>query len=260
MKAIKICIVLFLILSFVSFSLTFVLCFVRENEKVKRISLEAQVSQLEGDKAGLQLKVQDLNAEKDVLTKDLGKQKEVVDSYKTKLRDQKLTLDEQTKRLETIETELTTVRNEYGEFKKSSSGIIDDYKQQNQELLAQIARLRGGPSNEQFAGPSMAPDVPQTQTDDPANPNVSVELAPVIVNPQISVSGKVEVVNRKFNFIISNIGQDDGLKIGDVLNVYRNDKPIGLVRVEKLYDVLSASAIIEERDEMKIQEGDIIGI
>jgi hypothetical protein len=259
MKAIKICIVLFLILSFVSFSLTFVLCFVRENEKVKRISLEAQVSQLEGDKAGLQLKVQDLNAEKDVLTKDLDKQKEVVDSYKTKLRDQKLTLDEQTKRLEAIDSELTTMRNEYSEFKKSSSGIIDDYKQQNQELLAQIARLQG-PSNEQFSGPSMAPDVPQAEPGDPANPNVSVELAPVIVKPQISVSGKVEVINRKFNFVISNIGQDDGLKIGDVLNVYRNDKPIGLVRVEKLYDVLSASAIIEERDEMKIQEGDIIGI
>jgi hypothetical protein len=256
MKAIKICIVLFLILSLVSFSLTVVLCFVRENEKVKRISLEAQVSKLEGDKASLQLKVQDLAAEKAVLTKDLDKQKGLVDSYKTKLNDQKMTLDEQSKRLEKIEAELSTIRDEYTEFKKSSSGIIDDYKQQNQELLTRIARLQSG-SNGEFSGPSKTPDVPQPAATDP---NVSVELAPVVVTPQISVSGKVEVVNRKFNFIISNIGQDDGVKLGDVLNVYRNDKPIGLVRVEKLYDVLSASAIVEEQDNMKIQEGDIVGI
>jgi len=259
MKAIKICIVLFLILSFVSFSLTVILCFVRENEKVKRISLEAQVATLEEEKAGLQLKVNDLNTENDALNKDLEKQKGLVDSYKTKLNDQKVTLEEQTKRLEAIESELATVRNEYNEFKKSSSGIIDDYKMQNQDLLNRIESFRN-PSGQLGGGPTLASNQSSPSSVDPTTNNVSVELAPVVVKPQISVSGKVEVVNRKFNFIITNIGQDDGLKIGDVLNVYRDDRAIGLVRVEKLYDVLSASAIIEERDEMKIQEGDIVGI
>ncbi|MBN1493935.1 MAG: hypothetical protein JW938_07295 [Candidatus Omnitrophica bacterium] len=260
MRAMKICIVIFLILCIVSFSLTVVLCFVRENEKVKRIALEAQVSQLEKDKAGLQMKVQDLNGENEELRRDVEKQKGLVDSYKTKVRDQKATIEEQEKRLAQIDADLTKLRDEYAEFKKSSSGIIEDYKDQNQGLLAQIQRLRSSPG-ESFTNPPLAQGViPPPAAEGQNNVNVSVELEPVVVKPQISVSGRVEVVNRKFNFVISNIGADDGLKIGDVLNVYRDEQPIGLVRVEKLYDVLSASAIVEERENLKIQEGDIIGI
>ena len=65
-------------------------------------------------------------------------------------------------------------------------------------------------------------------------------------------------VNRKFDFVVVNLGSRDNLRMGDRLEVLRDGKSIASVEVEKLYDNFAAATIVEERKNAQIQEGDSI--
>lgn len=70
----------------------------------------------------------------------------------------------------------------------------------------------------------------------------------------------VMVVNKKYNFIVSNVGKSDGLEIGSQLDIYRSDTFIAKTQVEKLYDKMSASTILPEWRKARIREGDQVFI
>jgi hypothetical protein len=84
--------------------------------------------------------------------------------------------------------------------------------------------------------------------------------APVQAKPvETPVRGKqVMTVNRKFNFVVINLGLKDGVKMGDRVVTERDGKPSGVAEVEKLYDSFSAATIVEERESGAIREGDAV--
>ena len=95
-------------------------------------------------------------------------------------------------------------------------------------------------------GPVAAPQSPASGT------------AVITGSTPVQKVNQVMTVNRKFNFVVVNLGIRDQLKIGDRLQVERSGKLIGFVEVEKLYDSFAAATIVEERANVKIKEGDPI--
>lgn len=69
---------------------------------------------------------------------------------------------------------------------------------------------------------------------------------------------KVLTVNRKFNFVVTNQGLQDGFKMGDKLKVFKQGKEIATVQIEKLYDRFSAATLISEDPKLQVVEGDEI--
>lgn len=67
---------------------------------------------------------------------------------------------------------------------------------------------------------------------------------------------RVLTVNRKFNFVVVNQGLQDGLKIGDKLEIVMQGRGTAKVQVEKIYDKFSAATILEESPQNQIVEGD----
>jgi hypothetical protein len=91
----------------------------------------------------------------------------------------------------------------------------------------------------------------------------SVELPAIVVkpqpdkpsdsgNPDAGLSGKVLAVNKENNFIIVDLGQDSGIKVGDMLKVYRGTKPIAGVEVIQIRHNISACDIRREATPIKI--------
>lgn len=78
-----------------------------------------------------------------------------------------------------------------------------------------------------------------------------------VVPPFVKIS-KVMTVNRKFNFVIVNLGLRDNIKTGDRLSVQKDGKIISNLEVEKLYDDFSAATILEENKDAPITEGDLV--
>lgn len=92
------------------------------------------------------------------------------------------------------------------------------------------------------------------------NAPVIIEAATPVVVPPPPPAPKQEIltVNRKFNFVVVNLGIKDGIKMGETLDIQRRGKSVGKVQVEKLYDSFSAAAILEENEKTPIKVGDLI--
>jgi hypothetical protein len=70
--------------------------------------------------------------------------------------------------------------------------------------------------------------------------------------------GQVIVVNREYDFIVMNLGKNHGLSIGQEFQIVRGSEVLGRVKVEKVYDELSAAAILPESKKSTIKEGDTV--
>ena len=95
----------------------------------------------------------------------------------------------------------------------------------------------------------------------------SVELPAIVVKPSSSVNrqnssvqenivGKILAVNRDNNFVIVDLGQNSGIKTGDKLQVYREDKNIGFIEVIQVRKDISACDI--KRESAPVKVGDIV--
>ncbi|HCM42073.1 MAG TPA: hypothetical protein DIS66_01995 [Candidatus Omnitrophica bacterium] len=69
---------------------------------------------------------------------------------------------------------------------------------------------------------------------------------------------RILTVNRKFNFIVINIGLKDGLRMGDKVEVVQGETQKALAQVEKIYDKFSAATLLSEDKGNPVHEGDTI--
>ena len=75
---------------------------------------------------------------------------------------------------------------------------------------------------------------------------------------QTGTEGQIVVVNREYDFIVMNLGRHHGLSVGQEFAVVRGGDVLGKVKVEKVYDELSAAAILPESKKEAIREGDLV--
>ncbi|MFA6216315.1 MAG: hypothetical protein WDL87_01505 [Candidatus Omnitrophota bacterium] len=70
------------------------------------------------------------------------------------------------------------------------------------------------------------------------------------------LEGKVLVINKDYNFVVTNLGKKEGIDIGDVFSVYHGPDYIGDVKIEKIHDSMSAAGFVSTETKDKVSEGD----
>lgn len=85
-----------------------------------------------------------------------------------------------------------------------------------------------------------------------------VELEKIVIKPGSVLSGKITMVNKDYAFVIVNLGNQHNLKVDDVLSVYRNNKFLGRVKVERADKKMSAAAILPEWQNAGFEENDVV--
>ncbi|MFH0983910.1 MAG: hypothetical protein V1882_00075 [Candidatus Omnitrophota bacterium] len=88
--------------------------------------------------------------------------------------------------------------------------------------------------------------------------SAATQTASALAVLETTTGPKVLTVNRKFNFVVVNLGMQDGLKMGDRLKVFKQGQQCATVQVEKLYDKFSAATLVEENPKQQVVEGDEI--
>lgn len=70
-------------------------------------------------------------------------------------------------------------------------------------------------------------------------------------------SGKVLVVNRKYDFVVIDIGKEQGLETGEVLIVHRGSKFIGKAQVVKVYEKMAAADLVMDwmQEDVQVSDG-----
>jgi len=72
------------------------------------------------------------------------------------------------------------------------------------------------------------------------------------------LEGQVVVINREYDFIVMNLGKNQGLSVGQEFQIVRGDQVLGRAKVEKVYDELSAAGLLPESKKNEIREGDSV--
>ena len=80
--------------------------------------------------------------------------------------------------------------------------------------------------------------------------------AGVSATPAPPIDGRVPAVRRDVNLVMLSVGTDDGVKPGFKFTVYREDRYIGKVEVEKVFSDMASARIIPDLTQDEISEGD----
>ncbi len=68
--------------------------------------------------------------------------------------------------------------------------------------------------------------------------------------------GRVLVIDRDYDFIVMNRGKSHGVTIGQEFQIVRDRQVLGRAKVEKVYDVISAAALLPGSQEDAIRAGE----
>ncbi len=229
-------------------------------EKVK--TLQKNNEQLRGD-------LSNLTREKQRLGQSLESNLEPLKNENTQLKQQ----------LDNLNSLKTKLEGELGQLKEEKSDFQRRLNQIDALLEQKLTRLRylsikdeldairgGGSSTAETQSVAVqAPGPSQSEKE-------SVELPPIVVRPQsqpqpekptwqkkgsaAKPTGTVLELNKEDKFVIIDLGQDAGTKLGDTFKVYRQGNPIAHIEVIQVRQSISACDIKEEI--IPIEAGDIV--
>ncbi len=256
-KNLKIGLTLLIIASVVFLCTTVAFFVLKSAETQKRIFVEAQLEKINIAKAALAEDIEELRKKN------------------AQLEGKILTASEEAKRISRElasekESKLALAR-ELEDERKKSDGFIDDIMKEKEERLGLVHKLSRAEDEyqqlrEEYDILLQAKEALEKKVKSVmAKKGVELERIevrrgyrideePVIEElPEEVITetidnkrGSVLVVNKKFNFIVANIGLSDGLATGAVLNIYRDGALIARGRVEKLYDTMSAATMLPQ--------------
>ncbi len=207
---------------------------------------------------------------------ELQQAKSRIDEEMSRLRQE--FSDAQEKLVQAVQAQETLSRS-VEDREKEIGRLTKDFEQtktQQQQLLAQVSDLQSERDTlrrqladlEQAKGDleskvielSQQPTVELDKVVVGSQPTGSAGSAPATTLAAASspTTGQVMNINREYDFIIFNLGKNHGVSIGQELQVVRGEEVLGRVKVEKVYDELSAAAILPNSRKETIKEGDTV--
>ena len=196
-----------------------------------------------------------------------AKAKIETDYYNLKTEAQSLSaqIEEEKKGKEELARAVSDKQTEVSQLKQGLDQARNDSTSLNQQLARAQADLNELQKELQSVKEAKAALEEQTTQ----SAQQSVDLQKVVVNKSDgtalqgamapsgpNLSGQVLVVNREFDFVVVNLGKNNGMQVGQMFEVYRDNDVLGRVKVEKVYDALSACAIQPDAKKDQLREGD----
>lgn len=228
------------------------------NDQLKRqgLTLDLELKNLQRERDDLARGVEYSQRMIDSLTADLVREKKdkinIQDSLRL-IRSENSTLRQQLRSLnsrkETLERKLVSLEQKKSELERKLTQmetVLTDQVSNINVLRDQLEVVRS--------------TVPRPSS----SVEPSVELPPIVVQPQgmsfgqraDASLGEVVSVNKENNFVVIDLGESAGLKVGDRLNVYRQNKVIAVIKVIRTRKTISACDI--ERELLPISIGDSV--
>jgi len=216
----------------------------REEMKLETVLIEEKLKELEeqGEAAAREIEEEEELHKK--LTKDLSVSKQKIKELEAQLkaeqeRSQKLgQLYEQKQQEEAANTE----ENQKPLLKESDDG--------NPNEAIPGASANQGIELEEIV---IVPKQPKTQ---------EIRLEPIVEEAvsalETALNGRILSVDVETEFVIVSLGEKDGIVVGNVLSVYRNDNYVGDIKVTRLQSEMSAADLVLPLSIGSIQKNDLV--
>jgi len=265
--------VVLIVLFIISLSLAGGAAFLLKKEKAKSQALQeelddvsAKVKILEGKlddskqtAAQLDTQLRDTKTQTEFLSEELKKEKKLSQDTLMELQQVKISLEQQKKLKADTEQKLTQSQADLKKFQAQ----LKTLEGKKVELENKIKQMEEAKSEKVELGTIVveqqeeAPALPQS-----AKTPATTKITPAKAKPSGSsaLEGKVLVVNKDYNFVVINLGSRDGVNTNDLFSIYRKNKYIGDIKVEKVHDSMSAANFTSADIKDKVQEGDKVAL
>ncbi len=173
----------------------------------------------------------------------------------TKLRGQYETISTQISAKDQVIAQLTT---QLDEASKTKTDAVSAKDQAEQKLLDTQSRLTNAEKNLVDLEKTYIQKVKELEEAKGKLSMVPPDAIPAEARAVKAVDGKVLAVSKVMNLLIVNVGKDRGVEVGDQFTVYRGDKFVGKIQVEKSDKDWSSARMIEDFKRLDPTVGDDI--
>ncbi len=233
----------------------------------KNSELNIKVSKLEEEKDLLEQKISDAVRVSELLSTDLLKEKDK--NKKDKEEFANLNVENSVLKTKITELERTSERFDRMFVEKDNmvtkiSNLEKDLEFKSQEIDKLKVALATKAQEEEaraeaYTGPeevNLPPIVLESSADGAGRVN---ELSPVERITRVrGLKGRIITVNREHNFVVIDLGREDGIDKGTRLDVYRGNLTIGSIEVIQVRDRIAACDIKYVQTGARIETDDVV--
>ncbi len=231
--------VFLLVLAILSLCLTAGTLVLFKQEKDKRLSLEQQLDQITSAKLQLEKKLEDIKKQSFLLEEQKKEADTKISSIASELEVEKSFREQMALENKGIKESLSKEAQAKEEIKSKLTRAIGELK-----------ALRGKLKSLSMDRVALEEKMKQLGL------SGEVSLDKIVVNPLATNEGNIVVINREHDFIVINLGEANGITIGQTLSVYRGKKYLGNIKIERVQENLSVADFIAPLDKDKVKEGD----
>ena len=215
--------------------------------KAESIDKDMKLTKLQEEKSAIEQKLENSEQVAEIISSDLLKEKDLNKDVKA--------ISEQ------IETENSTLKSKISEFE----GIAKEYNNllaEKENMRAKIVSLQSGLEYknqeiraEAYHAPSEV-DLPPIRAQKVAKlTSPSLER---VGETTAGLKGRVVTINKEHNFVVIDLGKQDGIDIGNRFNVYRGEMFLGSVEIIQARDRIAAADIKDIKEGMDIEVNDTV--
>jgi septal ring factor EnvC (AmiA/AmiB activator) len=88
--------------------------------------------------------------------------------------------------------------------------------------------------------------------------STGIQLDKIIVSYPETETGEVLEINKEYDFIVVNLGQEDNIGVGQMFYIYQDNNLLGEAKVEKVQDLMSVATIQDPNVKSQIKVGDVV--
>jgi hypothetical protein len=237
-----------------------------EEIKTKQRITEAKLKESEKQVADLQQKLKDAKTQIDTLSGTLNQEKQTRTETQAKLEQLSSDFELQKELRADLEKRLSQAQDDT----RSVQAQLSELTSQKTELEAKVRELEVKTQNIELGKIVVAP--PETavpvsakgkkQKSAPASKQQQQQQQQVKSTKEAATAvsggqeGKVLVINKDYNFVVINLGTRDGVEVGTPFSIFRGNKYIGDIKVEKVHDAMSAAGFVTDGLKDIVNEGD----
>ena len=229
-------------------------------EQKQRMAKEQEVAIVRAEKEGVEQELRQAKQAKQQVELDLAKNKEQLTQAMVLLAQEQQAKEELAQAVEDRQREITRLSKDMEQLRQERESLVaqaSQLKGQQSTLRSQVSELETAKSDLESKVMELSQQ-PTVELDRVVVGSGEDGIGDVTSMPASVSHGQVLVVNREYDFIVVNMGKNQGLQIGQEFQIMRGDEVLGRVKVEKVYDELSAAAILPQSKKDAIREGDLV--
>jgi len=240
-----------------------------ELERIKSESLDkdARLSKLQKEKILTEQKLMDSEQVAQILSRDLVSERESVKEERSgfeKVALENNSLKAKIAGLAEIAREYNTILAEKENMKTVISRLENSIASKEEAInkfrvaLQETAGQNQGFRLEAYHSPEEVELPPIVVSSQPQKTARLTSPSLEKISDRSGLRGRIVTVNKEHNFVVIDLGSQDGINIGNVFNVYRGEILLGAVEVIQMRDRIAAADIKDLKEGLSIEINDTV--